>query len=167
MLEVLQFQCSSKHSISSGSTFFYTTVCFCHHFLSFSVLILIFMVSRVFTLSFAFTWWLGHFISRLFEGIPHAHVDEIHVWFITHALLIPVYRQKAGRPISRRNEWSFRVYKIPLGCDSLFGKTTVITSRRCDTRLKDILCWYHVNKYRASRRNRSELTSARKSTGVM
>ena len=36
-------------------------------------------------------------------------------------------------------------------------------SRRGDSRLRDILWWYHVNKYRAMRGNRSELAPGRKS----
>ena len=43
---------------------------------------------------------IGHFISRLFEGT--LHVDKIHVRFkianITHALPVPVYRQKDFTP---------------------------------------------------------------------
>ena len=47
-----------------------------------------------------FTWWLGHFISCLYDGT--LHVDNIHVWFkilnITHALLTPVYLQTDFTP---------------------------------------------------------------------
>ena len=36
-------------------------------------------------------------------------------------------------------------------------------SRRCKSRRKDILWWYHVNKYRATRETRRELAPAQKS----
>ena len=39
-------------------------------------------------------------------------------------------------------------------------------SRRGDSRRRDILWWYHVNKYRAMRANWSELAPGRKSTPV-
>ena len=61
-------------------------------------------------------------------------------------------------PISHRNGWSFRVYMIPLR-DFVTG----VNSRRGDTRRHDFLWWYHVNKCRAMRGNRSELVAARKS----
>ena len=38
-----------------------------------------------------------------------------------------------------------------------------MNSRRGDSRRRDILWWYHVNKYRAMRGNRSELAPGRKS----
>ena len=72
------------------------------------------------------------------------HVDKIHVRFkianITHALPVPVYPQT--------------------------GTTTGVNSRRGDSRRHDILWWYHVNKCRAMRGNRSELTPERKSPPV-
>ena len=76
--------------------------------------------------------------------------------------------QSTGRPISHRNVWSFRVYMIPLWdfvpeWNSRPGTTTGVNSRRGDSRRHDILWWYHVNKCRAMRGNRSELTPARKS----
>ena len=76
--------------------------------------------------------------------------------------------KSTGRPISHRNEWSFRVYMLPLRnfvpeWYSRSGTTTGVNSRRCDSRWYGILCWYHVNKYRATRGNRNELAPARKS----
>ena len=76
--------------------------------------------------------------------------------------------QSTGRPISHRNGWSFRVYMIPLRdfvpeWNSRPGTTTGVNSRRGDSRRHDILWWYHVNKYRAMRGNRSELAPERKS----
>ena len=76
--------------------------------------------------------------------------------------------QSTGRPISHRNVWSFRVYMITLRdfvpeWNSRPGTTTGVNSRRGDSRLHDILWWYHLNKCRAVRGNRSELAPARKS----
>ena len=104
-------------------------------------------------------------VISLFEGT--FHVDKIHVRFkitnITHALPVPVYW-----PISHRNVRSFRVYMIPLWdfvpeWNSRPGTTTGVNSRRDDSCRHDILWWYHLNKCRAMRGNRSELTPARKS----
>ena len=76
--------------------------------------------------------------------------------------------QSTGRPMSHRNGWSFRVYMIPLRdfvpeWNSRPGTRTGVKSRRGDSCLHDILWWYHVNKYRAIRGNRSELALGRKS----
>ena len=76
--------------------------------------------------------------------------------------------QLPDRPISHRNVWSFRVYMIPLWdfvpeWNSRPGTATGVNTRRGDSRWHDILWWYHVNKCRAMRGNRSELTPARKS----
>ena len=76
--------------------------------------------------------------------------------------------QSTGRPISHRNRWSFRVYMIPLRdfvpeWNSRPGTRTGVNSRRGDSRRYDSLWWYHVNKYRAMRENRSELAPKRKS----
>ena len=54
--------------------------------------------------------------------------------------------QFTGRPISHRNEWSFRVYMIPLRkfvleWNSRPSTTTGVNSSRCDSRWHDILCW--------------------------
>ena len=46
----------------------------------------------------------GSFLISLFEGT--LHVDKIDVRFKIENI--------TGRPISHRNEWSFRVYMIPL-----------------------------------------------------
>ena len=76
--------------------------------------------------------------------------------------------QSTGRPISRRNVCLFCVYMIPLRVfvperNSRPGTTTGVNSRRGDSRRHNILWWYHVNKCRAMRGNRSELASGRKS----
>ena len=119
-----------------------------------------FHTGMTFLFRIEFTLWLGHFEGTL-------HVDKIHVRFkitnITHALPVPVYW-----PISHRNVRSFRVYMIPLWdfvpeWNSRPGTATGVNTRRGDSRWHDILWWYHVNKCRAMRGNRSELTPARKS----
>ena len=51
----------------------------------------------------AFTWWLGHFILRLYEGPLHIDILGMRCPF-----------QSTGRSTSHWNEWSFRVYAIPL-----------------------------------------------------
>ena len=76
--------------------------------------------------------------------------------------------QFTSRPLSHRNGWSFRVYMIPLRnfvpeWNSRSGTTTGVNSRRGNSRWHDILWWYHVNKYRATRGNRFELAPPRKS----
>ena len=76
--------------------------------------------------------------------------------------------QSTGRPISHRNVWSFRVYMIQLRdfvpeWNSRPSTTTWVNSRPVDSRRHDILWWYHVNKCRAMRGNRSGLVPARKS----
>ena len=97
----------------------------------------------------------------LFEG--PLHVDEIHVWFklvnITHALPVPVYRQTDVTSkrvvVSRLHDTAAR-----------FRSGVKFSPRyknRGDSRRHAILWWYHVNKYRAMRGNRSELALGRKS----
>ena len=71
--------------------------------------------------------------------------------------------QSTRRPISHQNLSSLHIYMIPFVQDfvpewnSRTGTTTRVNSRQGDSRLHDILCWYHVNKCRAMRGNRSEL----------
>ena len=106
----------------------------------------------------------GSFHISLFEGT----LDKIHVRFKSQTLRMRYPFQSTGRPISHRNGWSFRVYMIPLRdfvpeWNSRPGTRTGVNSRRGDSRGHDILWWYHVNKYRAMRGNRSELATGRKS----
>jgi len=107
-----------------------------------------------FLISYRSYMMTGSFHISLFEGT--LRVDKIHVWLkianITHA---------------HRNGWSIRVYMIRdfvLEWNSRPGTTTGVNSRwgKGDSRQHDILLWYHVNKYRAMRVNRSELVPARK-----
>ena len=79
---------------------------------------------------------------------------------MAHALPVPVlpadrfHTETCGR---------FAVYMTPLRDfvperNSRAVTTTGVNSRRGDSRQHDILWWYHVNKCRAMRVNRSELT---------
>ena len=71
--------------------------------------------------------------------------------------------QSTGRLILHQNRWSFHVYIIPF--NSCPGTTTGVNLCLCDLRQHDILRWYHVKKYRATRGNRSELPPVRKLPG--
>ena len=51
----------------------------------------------------ALTWWLGHFILRLYEGALHIDILGMRCPF-----------QSTGRSTSHSKEWSFCVYAIPL-----------------------------------------------------
>ena len=101
------------------------------------------------------------FHISLFKGT--LHVDKINVWFkianITHALPVPVYRQTDFIPkwvvVSRLHD---TVARFRTGV-----KFSLRYNNRGDSCWHDILWWYHVNKCRAIRGNRSELASARKS----
>ena len=93
---------------------------------------------------------------------------KIHVWFkianIKHALPVPVYWQTDFTPkwvvVSRLYDTVARFctgVKFSPRCE------TGVNLRRGDSRRHNILWWYHVNKYRAMRGNRSELALGRKS----
>ena len=105
--------------------------------------------------------------SEIFSGT--FHVDKIHVWFkianITHALLVPVYRQTDFTPkwvvLSRLHD---TIARFHTGVNSHRSARTGVNTRRGDSRRHNILWWYHVNKYRAMRGNRSELAPGQKST---
>ena len=97
----------------------------------------------------------------LFHGT--FHVDKIHVWFkianITYTLPIPVYWQTDFTPkwvvVSRLHD---TVARFRTGV-----KFSPWCENRDDSRRHNILWWYHVNKHRAMRANRSELAPGRKS----
>ena len=115
----------------------------------------------------AFTWWLGHFISRYLK--VHFMLIKYTCDSKSQTLCLGYPFQSTGRPILHQNGWSFRVYMIPLRdfvleWNSRPGTRTVVNSRQGDSRRHDILWWYHVNKYRAMRGNRSELTPGQKSS---
>ena len=125
-----------------------------------------FQTGMTFLISHRVYMMTGSFHILLFNDT--FHVDKIHVWYkianITHALPVPVYRQTDFTP-----KWLvFRVYMIPLRdfapeWNSRPGARTGVNSRRGDSRRHSLLWWYHVNKYRAMRGNRSELAPGRKS----
>ena len=119
-----------------------------------------FHIRMTFRFLITFTWWLGHSICL--------YVDKIHVCSKSQTLRMRYPFQSTNRPISHRSKCSFRVYMIPLRdfvpeWNSRPGATTGVNSRRGDSRRHDIFWWYHVNKCRAMRGNRNELTPARKS----
>ena len=118
--------------------------------------------------------WLFDFVSHLhdnwvisFEGT--LHVNEIYVWFkianITHALPIPVHRQTDFTPK--------RVVVLRLHDTIARFRTGVKFSPWYNNRGELTLgwltpaWWYHVNKCRALRGNRSDLASGKSRPGVM
>ena len=121
---------------------------------------------KTFWFRVAFTWWLGHFISCYLK--VHFMLMKYTCVSKSQTLRTRYSFQSTGRPISHRNGWSFRVYMIPLRdfvpeWNSPPGTRTGVNSPRGDSRRHGILWWYHVNKYRAMRGNRSELAPGRKS----
>ena len=120
----------------------------------------------------ALTLWLGHFISRYLK--VHFMLIKYTQDLKSQTLRIRYPFQSTGRlRFHTETVWSFRVYMIPLWdfvqeWNSRPGTTTGVYSPRGeltwgDSRRHDILWWYHVDKCRAMRGNRSELISARKS----
>ena len=119
-----------------------------------------------FLISYRVYMMTGSFHILLFNGT--FRVDKIHVWFkianITHTLPVPVYRQTDLTPkwvvVSRLHD---TVARFRTGVKFSPGARTGVNTRRGDSRRHNILWWYHVNKYRAMRGNRSELAPGRKS----
>ena len=100
---------------------------------------------------FDFTWWLGHFMLMKYMCDSKSPTLRMHYPF-----------QSTGRPISHWNGLLFCVYMTPLWVfvlewNSCPGTRAGVSSCRGDLRRHNILWWYHVNKYRAMRGNRSEL----------
>ena len=120
--------------------------------------------------------WLFDFVSHLHDDWAISYLviwrytsDKIHVWCkianITHALPVPVYRQTDFTPKRESQQYHVNAKRpdfVP-EWNSRPGTRTGVNSRRGDSRRHDILWWYHVNKYRAMRGNRSELTLGWKS----
>ena len=103
----------------------------------------------------AFTWWLGHFISRYLK--VHFMLIKYTCDSKSQTLRMRYPFQSTGRPISHRNGWSFHIYMIPFRdfvpeWNSRSSTTTGVNSRRGDPRRHDIFWWYHVKKYRAMSR---------------
>ena len=109
-----------------------------------------------------FTWWLGFFIiprPTCWSWRSHLRLTKI-----MHALPVSVYLQTEftlKRVVVSRLHDTFA--KSRTEWNSRPGARTGVNSRRGDSRRHDILWWYHVNKCRAMRGNRSELAPARKS----
>ena len=125
-----------------------------------------FHAEMTFWIRIAFAWWLGLFIPRYLK--VHFTLTKYTCDSTTQTLRMRYLFQSTGRPISHRNGWTFRVYMIPLRdfvpeWNFRPDTRTGVNSRRGDSRRNDILWWYHVNKYRALRGNRSELAPGRKS----
>ena len=119
-----------------------------------------FHTGMTFWFRITFTWWLGHFISCYLT--VHFMLIKYTFGSKSQTLRMRYPFQSTGSPISHRNGWAFRVYMIPLRdfapeWNSRSGARTGVNSRRGDSRRHNILFWYHVNKYRAMRGNRSEL----------
>ena len=122
-----------------------------------------------FLVSYRVYMMVGHVISRYLK------VHFILIKYTSHSrsqtLRVRYPFQSTSRPISHRNGWSFRVYIIPLRnfvpWSSRSVTTTGVNSRRAESRQHGILWWYHKNKCRAMRGNRSDLAPVRKSPGVM
>ena len=112
-----------------------------------------------------FTWWLGFFIIPRPTFWSWRRLDEAILDWQKLRMRYPF--RSTCKPISQRNEWSFRVYMIPLRnlvpeWNSRPGERTGVNSRRSASRRHDILWRYHVNKCRAMRGNRSELAPGAK-----
>ena len=106
-----------------------------------------------------FTLWLSHFISRYLK--VHFMLIKYTCNPKSETLRMRYLFQSISRLISHWNGWSFRVYMIPLRdfvpeWNSHPGTKTGVNSLWGDSRRHD-MWWYHVNKYRAMRGNRSEL----------
>ena len=129
-----------------------------------------FHAEMTFWFRIAFTWWLGLFILRYLK--VHftliKYTCDSYVWFnnanITHALSVPVYRQTDFTPkrvnVSRLHDTAAR-FRTRVKFSTRYKNRGELTPG--DSRRNDILWWYHVNKYRALRGNRSELAPGRKS----
>ena len=115
-----------------------------------------FHTGMTFWFRIAFTWWLGHFISRYLR--VHFMLIKYTSDSKSQTLRLRYPFQSTGRPISHWNVWSFRVYMIPL-----WDFVPEWISRPGDSRHYDILWGYHLSKCRAMRGNRRELAAARKS----
>ena len=113
-----------------------------------------------------FTWWLGHFISCYLK--VHFMSIKYMCDLKLQTLRMRYLFQSTRRPISHWNVWLFRVFMIPLQdfipeWNFCPGTITGVSSCQGDSHRHDILWWYHVNKYRAMRGNRSELALGQKS----
>ena len=109
---------------------------------------------------------LLHFASMLLHFALILHFAAIITFCGVTRMHYPF--QSTGRPISHWNGLSFCVYVTPLWVfvlewNSCPSTRAGVSSCRGDLGQHNILWWYHVNKYRAMRVNRSELASGWKS----
>ena len=115
----------------------------------------------------AFTWWLGHFISR------HLKVHFMLIKYTCEAksqtLRMRYPFQSTNRPISYRYEWSFRIYmrdtvaRFRTGVKFLprYNNQGELTPEWLARH--DILWRYRVNKYKAMRGNSGANSGRRES----
>ena len=109
-----------------------------------------FHTGMTFLFRIAFTLWLDHFISLYLK--VHFML-RFKITNITHALPVPVYQQTDFTPKCVLHMMPLRDF-VP-EWNSRPGATTGVSSRRGDSRWHDIFWWYHVNKFRIMRWNRS------------
>ena len=102
------------------------------------------------------------FNISLFKGT--LHVGKTHVWFkianTRHAL--PFHASSLQTDLAPKRVVVSRLRQLLHDTVARF-RTGRGELSRGDSRRHDILWWYHVNKYRAMRGNRSELAPGRKS----
>ena len=116
---------------------------------------------------FTESWSRDQLIQRAYLRV-HFMLIKYTCHSKSQTLRMPYSFWSTCRPISHQNGWSFRVYMTPLRdfvpkWNSRPGTRTGVNSRRGDSHRHEILWWYHVNKYRATRGNWSELALGQKS----
>ena len=118
----------------------------------------------------AFTWWLGYFISRYLKAL---------FMLIKYMSVTCVIQNRKHYACATRSSLPADRFFTPKLLFGLCLHYTVARFRtaakfssqynnrgeptRGDSRRHDVLWWYHVNKCRAMRGNRSELALVRKS----
>ena len=123
-----------------------------------------------FLISYRVYMMTGLFHISLFEGT--LHVDKIHVSDMcdskSQTLRMRYPFQSTGRPIftpkllvGLRLHYTVARFRTGAKFSSQYNNRGEPT--RGDSRRHDVLWWYHVNKCRAMRGNRSELALVRKS----
>ena len=103
-------------------------------------------------------------MTCLHEGMRFSirvYMKGLPSWFGYRRLRMRYPFQTSGRVISCLNE---QLYRVCMTSEWVFvpewkprsGTVTGVNSHRYDPLPYEILCWYHVNEYRATRGNRSE-----------
>ena len=115
-----------------------------------------FHTGMTFWFRIAFTWWLGHFISCYLK---------VYFMLIKYTCGSKSQTLRMRYPFqSGRFAFTWCRCEISYRSEILAPvREPGVNSRRGDSRRHDILWWYHVNKCRAMRGNRSELAPGRKS----